>query len=343
MGLEVAQGDSGNSSTASEGQVTSEAGQVAESTGAATEGAGETDTGTATAGEGGDTGTGEADPAAAVFTPNLKYKVMDQEKEIPAYLKDVIKDADTEAKVRELFEKADGLDIIKPKNAELKKELGETRQHLAGYEGAYQNLAKAYQRGDLDTFFHLMKVDEEKVLQWVADKVRLSQLPPEQQDLYLKRHQAQKQAWENEDSRLQSESSYGEQLSTVTGELLELALEKDEVKRFATAFDGKAGNAQAFRNAVIDVGEAALARGKNLTPMQAIKQVMDHYGKFITSDTASTSTGATPPSGNGQTKPKAEPPVIPNVTGRTSSPTAPLVKSIDDIKKARDRMLKQAD
>ena len=58
----------------------------------------------------------DADPdAEPPFKPNTKYKVMDKEYEIPKELQAVMKDAASERMVRELYEKAGGLDVVKTK------------------------------------------------------------------------------------------------------------------------------------------------------------------------------------------------------------------------------------
>lgn len=302
---------------------------------------GSTDAGTGVEGvtqettqEGGEEGAGAETPE---YTPNLKFKVMDKEHEFASYLKDVIKDEKTEKEVRELYEKAYGLDIVKPKYQETRKELLDLRQEHHGVMEGINDLRLRYQRGDLDGFFDKLNIPHERVLQWAVEKAQYSQLPPEQKAQWDRNRQTQKQAWESEDSRRQTESSYGDQLSQVTGELLELSLERDEVKRFAANYDAKVGKPGAFREAVMEVGGSAWDRGHKLTPMQAIREVMNHYGKFLPTENPSPQGQGAPKGGQGQTPPaggqRKEPPVIPNVSGKTSSPTASGPKSIEDLKK----------
>ena len=58
---------------------------------------------------------------------------MDKEHEVPEFLRGVVKDAATEKQVRELVEKAIGLDYVKPK-------LEQTRQQLNTVGGQFQGV-----------------------------------------------------------------------------------------------------------------------------------------------------------------------------------------------------------
>jgi len=255
---------------------------------------------------------------------------MDQEKEIPDFLKDVIKDAETEKKIRELFEKSDGLDVVKPKFQETRQELKQVRTEFQNMQTQIGDLRTDYQRGDFDSFFKKLQIPEEKVLNWMVEKIRYNQLPDDQRRILDERKQAQQQVYEQERTLTSREQAYMQQLSSAKGELLELGLEKAETKSFSDSFDARFGKAGAFREAVVNVGEAAWDRGIDLSPQQAIKQVMDHYGKLI-SGQASAPQGAAP-----ATPPpvKSEPPTIPNVSGRqSSSPTSSKPKSLDDLRK----------
>lgn len=51
------------------------------------------------------------------FSPNFKLKVMEQEREIPELLRPLIKDAESEKAVRELVEKAYGLEYVKDRKS----------------------------------------------------------------------------------------------------------------------------------------------------------------------------------------------------------------------------------
>jgi hypothetical protein len=259
---------------------------------------------------------------------------MDKEHEIDAFLKDVIKDADTEKKVKELYEKAFGLDVVKPRLTETRKELSEIKTQHTALLGQIDELRQDYARGDLDSFFQKLEVPEEKVLQWCLDKVQYQQLPPEQRQVLDARKSAEQRAWDAEKRAQMLEQQMHERVSSAQGTVLQVALERPDVKTFAEAFDAKVGKPGAFRDAVCDLGEYAHMKsgGKSeLTPEQAIQQVMQSYGVFIQAPSAMPAPQAPAPTPAPQAQPQV--PVIPNVGGRAASPTKPKVKSLDDIKK----------
>lgn len=289
--------------------------------------------------------TEEVDPkaAAATYTPSLKYKVLNKEKEFPAFLKDVIKDEATEKQVRELFEKAEGLDIVKPKYVELKQAHQDLQQNYQGLVGSIEDLRTCYQRGDFDSFFDRLKIPFNTLLQYVAEKVQYQELPPEQRAQIDRQKQAERASWAAENTALTREQQTMEQMVQVRGQMLDLALERADVKTFATAFEEKFG--RSFREAVIDYGISANAtRQIDLMPEQAIKEMMDWYGKALTPATqaAAAAPAATTQTTQAQQAPQAtrQPPVIPNVSGRQTSPTGGnKPKSIEDLRKIRAEKL----
>jgi len=123
----------------------------------------------------------EAQTAQEVeFQPNYHYKVLDKEHEIPEFLRGTIKDEETQKQVKELFEKAGGLDHIKSKYNELESTQNTLVSENAQYKQAVDELRSTYQRNDFDGLFKQLQIDENKVLQWVLDKAQYNEMAPEQ-------------------------------------------------------------------------------------------------------------------------------------------------------------------
>jgi hypothetical protein len=293
-----------------------------------------------------------ADPSApAAYTPNYKFRANDQEQEIPAALRAAIKDADTEKQVREIMEKAMGLEPVKGRLQETRTKLQETESRVKAYESSVGELKELYKHGDFDTFFQRLNIPETKILQWLVDKINYQELPPEQRNVLDARKQAEQQARQLEKQNAQLQSQYSEQVASATGLQLQMILGKPEVKSFADSFDSRAGKPGAFYDKVCEIGETAYALRKDaqgrpviLTPDQAVKEAMDFYGKFLpTGQQAPAPTpGATaeqvPVSGQQAPHKSKEPPVIPNVSGKTTSPTKNRPKSIADLEKLYKNM-----
>lgn len=264
---------------------------------------------------------------------------MNQEKEFAPFLKDFIKDADTEKKIRELHEKADGLDVVKPKFIETRQQLQQVQAQHQNVLSSIEELRSHVTRGDFDSFFKRLSIPEEKILQWMHDKLTYNDLPPEQRQVLDARKSAEQRAWEAESRLQQLESKYSETVGSAKVNALETALQMPETTQFAQVYEARFGEGS-FRDAVIDQGDLALTRsgGKtDLTPQQAVQKVMAQHAYLAQLGqqpaAAEAQPGAQPPVG----KQKAVP-VIPNVGGKSSSPTKTQVKSLDDIRKLANSM-----
>lgn len=315
------------------------------------------DTNPATAGEGApaapavetppaaapETPTGDApDPAAApaapAFTPNFKFKVMEKEHEIPEFIRGVVKDADTEKQVRELFERSYGLDIVKERHKTTREELQTTRQELQGLQAELSDLRDHYQAGDLDAVFAKLSIPTEKILQYVWEKLNYNQLPPEQRQVWDERQAARREAI----AMKREKSSYEEQVFTQAAQAraqeFQSCLARPDVAAIMKAFDERVGKPGDFVARVMAHGENTFYRsnGKiDLSPEQAINDVIRAYGLTAAPPQAAAPAPAAPAPQAAQT---AKPKVIPNVSGSASSSPIPKVSSLEDLKRiAREK------
>lgn len=252
----------------------------------------------------------------------------------------MIKDADSEKKARELYEKAYGLDAIKPKFLETRESLKKTTEELQHFQSSVNELKEHYNRGDLDTFFAKMQIPQEKILQWVLDKAQYNELPPEQKRILDAKTEAEKRAYALEKQTMTYEQQLQEQAIQAKSYMLQTDLGRQEVSSFAEAFDAKVGKAGAFREEVIKRGEAAWysSGGKiDLTPSQAIQEVMGVYGKFLSTGSENPPTSQ-PPQQMAAPEEKPKQKTIPNLSGRPSSPTKTKVKSIAELQQKYKEM-----
>lgn len=299
-----------------------------------------------------------ATPDAPKWEPNFKFKVMDKEHEIDEFVRGAIKDADTEKKVRELYEKAYGLDVVKPRFHETREELKSLKETHSNVMQGVQDLRELYSQGDFDGFFERLKIPQEKILQWVIDKAQYSELPPEQRQVLDARRQAEKEASELRKQNQNLGQQYEEALVQARNTALQVELTKPDVSTFAEAFDSKGfknakGEAITFMDAVIETGEYAwyASKGKvDLSPEQAIQEVMARYGAVLQPQTQTQTQQPAhppiiPPQGAAATtaaqvaaSPKKTS-TIPNVAGRqTSSVAKPKPKTLEDLKKLASQM-----
>lgn len=332
---------------------------AADETPAASEGSGATDSGAeAPATEGEPTPGEQTDEEKALaaaeqtFKPRDKFKVMvhgsDEQKEhdVPKWLKDAIKDPATEKEAIELLEKAFGLDPVKASRQEIRVERDTVKAELSKVTSSISDLRRTYARGDIDSFLQKLAIPQERMLQWALDKVNYSQLPPDQQRILDERQEAQRQAWAAEQQLSQVSEQSSEQIRQARQMMLTSSLARPEVKSFADSFDAKAGKPGSFFEKVVLAGQTAWnqSQGKvDLSPEQAIEQVMKEWGPFLQHQASSATGTPSGAAGAGAGKaaviaaPAAKPGVIPNVQGKSSSPMKAKPRSLDDLKKLSEQ------
>lgn len=267
------------------------------------------------------------------WQPNFKLKVMDKEHEIPEIFRSAITNAESEKAFREVYEKALGLDHVKPKLQEFQKKYAEVNGAHTNVMAGIQDLREAYQRGDFESFFNKMQIPEEKILQWVIKKAQYNQLPPDQRQAMDERR-----ASENRAIQLEKQNrSYQQQIEAQTTQAksygLQVTLGRPDVQSFASSFDETAGKPGSFREAVRQHGDYVYrsSNGRvDLTPEQAVQQVMERYGKFVQPRSA-------PQGGQGNPNPIQQAPTkpLPNLgSGRGGSAATgkPKFTSLDQLK-----------
>lgn len=268
-----------------------------------------------------------AEGTPQVYTPDLKFKFAKEEKSLPEYLKDAIKNAETEKELKEVYQRALGFDHSRPKFQEMQKNFSELQQQHEGLLGGLEELRSYVQSDDFDSYFHRTNIPKEKVLQWAIRELQYSQLPPEQQRVLEDRRRAQ---WEARDARRLADSGQEQtqrQIQEIVQRSLEVALERADIAAYQEAFDSAPGRKPgSFLEEVKLRGNMAYQStgGQVVPPELVIREVMGLFGP------QGPAAGATAP----QQKPA--PNVIPNVGGAGSaSPVGNRPKKIADFKKFR--------
>lgn len=270
--------------------------------------------------------------AAEQYTPNYKFRAPDaqgvtKDHEIPENFRNLIKDAKTEKEVHDIFTKAYGLDANKARSQQLSSDFTKTNTELSNYKQGVDALRSDYQRGDFDSFFKKLEIPQEKVLQWVLGKVEYSKLPPEQQAILDRKREAENQAFEASRSNQTLQGQMAEQARQLKTTMLNFTMSQPDIKALAESFESRTGKPGSFEQLVRQHGDYAFRTGRDLTPDQAVKEVIEQYGIKALHAVPSPQATVTQP---GEEKPK----VIPNMRGRSSaSPVKPGPRSIEDLKK----------
>lgn len=256
---------------------------------------------------------------------------MDKEYEIPERFRTLISDAQSEKEVREIFEKAYGLDYAKPKHEAL-------QQKYQLWQNGMNTLQSYLREGNYDEFFKFWGMPEEKLLQYAYERVQYKNLSPEERAKVDSEKNQVAQARQRDSQLEQLQGAYTQTLRRVAGMELDTAMSRPDISSVAKEFDTRAGQPGAFRREVINRGALHYyTTGKDIPVAQAIQEVMTVLGYEEVADQ-----GPQAPTQAPSVAPVVEKklPVIPNVGGSgPANPVKKQVRSLDDIRKLAGRTL----
>lgn len=265
------------------------------------------------------------------FTPNFKLKVMEQDCEIPEILRPLMKDEASAKAIKELAEKALGVDYIKPKLEQTRTQLTTVSTENQTIRTQIQNAVQLFQRGDIDGWLKALQVPEERILQWVADKLDYSKLPPDQKAIVDSRKQADDRAHAAEQQaahyRQQNEQTLNQQVQMG----LDSVLARPDVDVVAKAYDTRTGKPGSFKAEINRRGDYIWRTTNKITPPdQLVQELLQIVGPIAP---VATSPGTPAPGAAPQVQPAgAKTPVIPNISGRSVSALPTKVKSLADLR-----------
>lgn len=272
-------------------------------------------------------------PAADEWKPNHKFKVMDKEFEYDDFIKPIL-NKENEAKIKEIYEKAMGLDFAKPKHVELQKKV---QDHYAPIEQQYKKtietinvLDKMVANDDFDNFFKDLRIPEQKIMEWAVKKAQLMQLTPQAQEQYNIEVSGRQRLYQLEQQNQAFQQQFqGLELQTRETQLTN-ELAKPEVASIVQAYEAAVGTG-AFRNEVIKRGQYyAHVHGKDIPVEQAVSEILGIVGKAYS---APNNANAVTTGGQANPTQTTKPAVIPNVQSQGTTPVKKAVKSLDDLKK----------
>lgn len=276
-----------------------------------------------------------ADDKPTEYTPDLKYKVYDQEKEFPEALKTLVKDKETEETFRTLLAKADGLDEMKPRHQEAIKDRDELRGQVDWYKTDIDRVLKLR-----DSKPHLFSAEVGITDQWIIDRAKeivLSSETDEGKRVFDERRKVEYDSYNLHQQQEQRQEQESQSFMTNHQQQMTQALSHPEVSDFQREFDRVHGLGS-FQAEVTKHGhyhfESTKKRngngiGENLAPMDAVKAVYEFHKKTFASV-------APPVVAAAAVKPKVDP--IPNVgKGRNSSPTTRKFRTLKELREHADK------
>lgn len=271
------------------------------------------------------------------YTPSFKYKAsvkdpaindwVKKELEMDEWVRPVVKSKEQEERLKELYEKANGLDLVKESREKDRAQLNQVATAYSQLHSEVSDIMSHVKEKDFGTAFQKMGVSEQDVLNYFIEKHNMSQLPPEQQKLYNERNQFKNQdrEWQNKFQSL--EQQYRQMEVRTLNYEVQSAMQNPEVQDVQKNYDQSMGRDGAFKELVKDMALAMFNQtGQDPTAEQAIRYTIQRMGNAYRSQPANAGGLAQP---NGE-KPL---PVIPRVSGANMSPTKKSPRSLDDLRK----------
>lgn len=282
-------------------------------------------------------GAPEGEPAA--YTPNWKFKVLDKEYEIDEFARSAIKSAEHEQKMKELYQKAHGLDHIKPKYQQTRETLSQVQARLQQEHeplvSQIRQLGAEAQKGELEPLLQAFKVSDEVLFKAAQARLKYRELPAEEKARIDREKELSRKAAQGDQSVQTLQQAYVAQAVEFRSMQLDHALGKPEIQEIAQAMDARFGKPGAFRSEVIKRGQLAYISQRQDIPVdQLVKEVAAEWGPFVRGAQASANP-ATPTNTAGAAPQKK---VIPNIGSSQGSPARKEVRSIADLKKLAAEM-----
>lgn len=271
-----------------------------------------------------------APPAAAeapAYTPNTKFKVMGQEKAFDDFIVPAIKDAETEKKIREMYERSHGLDSVKGDREQLRAKINEIEPNYNRIIGELGKAQQSIDKEDWDTASESLGLSDQVVLKWAHHIVKKSEMPEDQKRFHAQARENQRRAEQLEAEKeqwTQQQSSYAVQQKEAE---LGSVMSRPDVTQAVQQYDNGMGYAGAFREAVINYGKAMSMGGTDISAESAVEGVMRQLR------VANPNFGVL----GGQTNPNIVTPsnkaTLPNIKGTGTSPVKQRPKNLDDLRR----------
>jgi hypothetical protein len=290
----------------------------------------------------------EGDTPTEPYTPDLTYKALDQEHKMPDWLAKTIDSKEKEDELREIFQKAEGLAHVKSKNEHLKSEIETIKPQFEEQTNTLNYLDYLVANKDLDNIQKMARLSDDDILNHAAKILERQGLTPEQQQAYNNEIENRNSQYFLSQENATLRNNQYSQLVQSQEQLLDQALNGDEVKKYVDFYNERVGDQTNFKKSVIDYA----AQIEQRTNGKTILSVQEAIDGFLSSQvkpfyqepqgqTEQPQQTATPANPETNVVPPVDPrekEVMPTVRGGASkSPAKPVFKSIQDIIDHREK------
>lgn len=275
-------------------------------------------------------------PVAPAYQPNFKFKAFGKEHEIEEIYRGLVKDKETEEKIRKLHEKAYAMEPFQNESKKYKTELDQFRAQAEPNLRSMAHFNNLLKNKDWDNFFGGLKIPETEIFDWVQKRLELRAMPPEQRAEFERQAQVRQQNYAYENELSQTQKQYQELATETRSMQLDNMLARQEVQSQAEQIDRAYGQPGAFRNLVIEEALNHYHRtGEDLPANQAVQMTVEKYSRFLAAQNqgAGAQPSMTVQGGVQPNSPQGPAPIIPHIGGSARSPVKKSPRTLDDLKK----------
>ncbi len=281
------------------------------------------------------------------YVPNKTFKVHDESLEFDEFVVPLLTSKEAEAKVRDLYERAHGLDIVKKDRQTLRDEnqnLMSVRENYAAVEKDLKQLGSYLKQGDIQSFLEAHNINDDTIYQYAMQKLRMQEDPELQQQYDQGRQNVQQQY--DQQSELEYLRGQQQQHTYAAKEQeLNFSLTDPMVQQAEREYNTRLGEG-AFRNEVINRGKMHYTNTQqDISANDAVRQVMSvmGYTQGQAANTTQQTYNAAPQYAAPQQAPmqgqqRGKPEVIPNIRGRSTTPVKRIPKSIQELRDLSNQM-----
>ena len=281
-------------------------------------------------------GSGENPENPPEYTPNFGFKYAVEgskqvEDEISEIYRPLIKDPETEKQIRELHEKAYGLDFVKQDRDTLKEQFTNTQQQYQEQTKALQTVGAYIKHKDYGSVFDTLGIPREDVLKYALEQVQYQKMEPHQRAEFDQQNAERNRIAALELQNQEITQNYQQMAAQQREWEVDNYLMRQDVAETVNAFDQRAGQSGAFKAEVFRRGQMYAHQGQDVPVNQVVTELINLVGG---APAVAPGQGAQAQTQTAQT----QKPVIPNISGKGTSPVKRVPKSIEDLRKIRAEM-----
>lgn len=187
------------------------------------------------------------------WTPNYKYKAYGKENEVDEWARPLI-NKDNQDHMIKLYERAGGFDHLKSNFKELEQKHSTTEQTLNQFNQIRHTILSSIDKGDLDKAFQVIGLDENKIFNYVKQKLEYQQLPHDQRQI-VDQYRATQEARQYAESLADQQRRFAEDIMMQKHELeMSMTFSNPKYSSTINEYNTKLGDENAFKSVIQQIG-----------------------------------------------------------------------------------------